>query len=540
MKYILPLLLLSNLAMAQVNFQSSNLPILVIDAVYAIIDEPKREADMGIIYNGVGQRNHLSDAFNEYNGKIGIELRGQSSQFFFDKKSYGIETRDTLGDNFNVSLLGMPEENDWILYGPYSDKTLMRNTLMYQLSNEVGQYASRTKFVELVLNGEYLGVYVLMEKIKRDKNRIDIAKLDKTKLGADDITGGYILRLDKYDIYDTNIFSSEFTSERIRMDYQVVYPKSEDLDASQYEYIKNYIYELEEALTGLDFQDPNVGFRKYMDVPSFIDYILLNELARNPDAYRISTYFHKKNISEGGKLHMGPIWDFNIAMGNADFCLGSGHQNWVLNYNHSCPDDFWLIGFWWDKLLSDVEFVKQLQERWQELRATNFSLDNIYTIIDSSALKLNEAQDRNFTKYDILGEYIWPNDYIGGNYTSEIIWLKNWFAKRVNWMDNNIENISVQVKGSSSRFIREIYPNPVQNEMTIELQLEIEGEGEAKFTLMNTIGQVIAIMNLEPVYGINTKYRVPSTFIKQMSGGLYFYKLEITNGLTATGKFVKE
>lgn len=538
MKYILPFILLTNLTMAQVNFQSSNLPIVVINPKFAIIDEPKREADMGIIYNGNGQRNFITDAFNEYDGKIGIELRGQSSQLFFDKKSYGIETRDTSGENRNVSLLGMPKENDWILYGPYSDKTMVRNSLIYQLSNEIGRYASRTQFVELVLDGDYRGVYVLMEKIKRDDDRVDITKLNKTTLSADDITGGYIIRLDKYDIYDTNIFSSQFTSYPVRMEYQVVYPKSEDLHHTQYDYIQNFIYELEEALTGPNYQNPNVGFRKYMDEASFIDYILLNELARNPDAYRISTYFHKKNISDGGKLHAGPIWDFNIAMGNADFCMGNGHQEWVLNYNRICPEDYWLIGFWWDRLLSDVDFTNQLIERWQTLRQTTFRLDNIYNIIDSSAAVLQEAQVRNYTKYDVLDEYVWPNGYIGGTYENEIDWLKNWFARRINWMDANIENISGQVKGGSSFFVREVYPNPVQDEMIIELQLETEGD--AQFTIFNVMGQVVTRLQLQPVFGINTRYRVPPTIVQQLSGGMYFYQLDISNRLSATGKFVKE
>ncbi len=539
MKYILPFLLLANLTMAQVNFQSSDLPIVVINSTYAIIDEPKRDATMGIIYNGEGQRNALSDPFNEYDGKIGIELRGQSSQFFFDKKSYGIETRDTSGENLNVSLLGMPKENDWIFYGPVSDKTLVRNTLMYQLSNEIGRYASRTRFCELVLNGEYVGVYVLIEKIKRDKNRVDIAKLTPDKLDGDEITGGYILRLDKYGIYDTNIFPSQFSSETIRLDYQVIYPKSEELHPLQYEYIQQYMYDFEEALVSEDYQDPDIGFRKYIDVESFIDYILLNELSRNPDAYRISTYFHKKNDAEGGKIQMGPIWDFNIAMGNADFCLGPSHHGWVLNYNITCPNDYWLIGYWWDKLMTDPDFVVQLQNRWAALRQSAFSVENIHGIIDSSAQILDEAQGRNFTKHDILDTYIWPNYYIGGSYPAEILWLKNWFAKRLNWMDENIQNISVQVKGSSSHFVQKIYPNPVRNQMTIELQLENESD-MVQFTIMNTLGQIVAKMNLEPIYGLNARYQVPSTLIKQLDGGIYFYIMTIGGRGTLTGKFMKE
>ena len=131
-----------------------------------IVDEPKVPARMGLIDNGEGVRNNLSDPFNAYDGAIGIELRGSSSMFF-PKKSYTVETRDDQGKDRDVELLGLPEEEDWVLHGPYSDKSLMRNVLTYELARRLGSYASRTRFVEVVLNGGYVGVYVLMEKIKR-------------------------------------------------------------------------------------------------------------------------------------------------------------------------------------------------------------------------------------------------------------------------------------------------------------------------------------------------------------------------------------
>jgi hypothetical protein len=148
-------------------FTSSNLPVLVIDTQgEEIPDEPKIDGQLGIIDNGAGQLNALGDPFNGYNGQIGIELRGSSS-LFFDKKGYSVETRLSNGDNNNVPLLGMPQENDWILHGPYSDKSLMRNVLSFHIGRSMGQYAPRTRWCELVINGEYQGVYVLMEKIKR-------------------------------------------------------------------------------------------------------------------------------------------------------------------------------------------------------------------------------------------------------------------------------------------------------------------------------------------------------------------------------------
>ncbi len=165
-------------------FTSSNLPIVIINTNgFAIADEPKITADMGIIHNGVGVRNNLIDPQNNYNGKIGIEVRGSSSQMF-PKKQYSIELRDGLGAGVAASLLGMPVEEDWVLFAPYNDKSLMRDVLAYKLARDMGRYAPRTRYCEVVLNGDYLGIYILMEKVKRDKNRVDIANLAPMKLLA--------------------------------------------------------------------------------------------------------------------------------------------------------------------------------------------------------------------------------------------------------------------------------------------------------------------------------------------------------------------
>src|SRR6185295_18577145 len=169
-------------ATAQTTFSSSNLPIIVIDTHGSIIvDDPKISADMGIIYNGPGIRNNLTDAHNNFDGKIGIEIRGSSSQMF-PKKQYGIELTDVSGSSIDVSLLGMPKKDDWVLFAPYNDKSLMRDALAYKLGRDQGRYASRAKYCEVVINGVYEGIYVLFEKVKRDKNRVNIDKLDPAEI----------------------------------------------------------------------------------------------------------------------------------------------------------------------------------------------------------------------------------------------------------------------------------------------------------------------------------------------------------------------
>jgi len=405
-----------------------------------IVDEPKISSKMII----------TKDSMILYDGNIGIEYRGSSSQLF-DKKSYGFETWDEENEDMDYPLLGFPEEEDWIFYGPYSDKTLIRNKLIYDLSNQIGRYASRTKFCELTINNQYMGVYVFMEKLKRDKNRIAIKKLENDDLDSINISGGYIIKIDKSDdengeqVYnDFNAFISNYkpnyaTYQSIWFNYE--YPKPKDIHNEQKQYINSYFDNFEKALSGINFKDSLSGYRKYIDVESFIDFFILNELSNNLDGYRLSTYLHK-NRNE--KLKIGPIWDFNLSFGNGNYCNGDKYDTWTYKFNETCSDDFWLIPFWWEKLLEDPYFVNKLKERWNELRKKELSDENIFQMIQNyiSILK-NEsgAVYRNYSKWNVIGKYLWPNNYVGNSYESEIDYLIKWISKRNNWLDKSINEL---------------------------------------------------------------------------------------------------
>ena len=405
-----------------------------------IVDEPKISSKMII----------TKDSMILYDGNIGIEYRGSSSQLF-DKKSYGFETWDEENEDMDYPLLGFPEEEDWVFYGPYSDKTLIRNKLIYDLSNQIGRYASRTKFCELTINNQYMGVYVFMEKLKRDKNRIAIKKLENDDLDSINISGGYIIKIDKSDdengeqVYnDFNAFISNYkpnyaTYQSIWFNYE--YPKPKDIHNEQKQYINSYFDNFERALSGINFKDSLSGYRKYIDVESFIDFFILNELSNNLDGYRLSTYLHK-NRNE--KLKIGPIWDFNLSFGNGNYCNGDKYDTWTYKFNETCSDDFWLIPFWWEKLLEDPYFVNKLKERWNELRKKELSDENIFQMIQNyiSILK-NESGGiyRNYSKWNVIGKYLWPNNYVGNSYESEIDYLIKWIAKRNNWLDKSINEL---------------------------------------------------------------------------------------------------
>ena len=434
MRKTLLLMLLPIIVFSQ--FSESNLPIVIIKTNgQVILDKTRIVCDMGIIDNGFGNINSVNDPFTGYNGKISIEYRGSSSQSF-PKKSYALETQDSLGNNNNVSLLGIPVENDWILYAPYSDKSLMRNFLTFYLGNKMGRYAPRTKYCELIVNGYYRGVYVLMEKIKRDNDRVDIAKLDNDDIAGDNLTGGYIIKIDKSTGSGGASWASNYnTIGGNRLYIQYHYPEAAIISDEQKNYIIDFMDDFEYALYSTNFTNYSNGYLKYIDIHSFIDFYLINELSRNIDGYRLSTYMYKDKDSKGGKLTMGPLWDYNLAFGNAYYCDGWNVNGW--QQDGGCFD-LADVPFWFERLLEDAEYQNTLKCRWEYLRETSFHQDAIFNFIDSMALYLDDAQQRNFQRWDILGNYVWPNYYVGNTYQDEIYFLKGWISDRLIWMDDNI------------------------------------------------------------------------------------------------------
>lgn len=452
---------------------NSNLPILEIRTPggASIPQEPKINAYLRVIYNGPGQRNALTDSAREYSGKIGIEQRGQTSNFLSDKKPFSIELRDAAGEDKAVPLLGMPEESDWVLLAPFNDKTMMRDVLAYSLGAELGRWAPRWRYAEVVLNGRYEGVYVLLERIKRDKNRVNIKKLDPDDVSGDKLTGGYILRIDKSDDpFGEGWFSTypANTANRQGILFLHFEPKNEDLAPEQRNYIRNYVQQFENRLASSNFKDPVNGYRKLTDVPSFIDFSMINEVTKNIDGYRISTYFYKDRDSENPKMQMGPLWDFNISSGNADYCIGGNERGWVWNFNQVCPDDGYMIPFWWERMRLDQEYMNAFGKRYMDLRTTVLQTDRIIARIDSIANLLSEAQVRNFQRFPILGQYIWPNYFVGKTYQEEVQWLKDWYRMRLNWMDQEIKKLISNTAPGGDEVYFKVHPNPANNLLIFE------------------------------------------------------------------------
>lgn len=448
------------------SFQSSNLPIIKINTQgQQIVDDPKITANMKIIDNGAGIRNYLSDTVYAYDGFIGIEIRGSSSQSF-PKKSYGLETRDSLGDNLNVSLFGMPSESDWILNANYTDKTLMRNVLSYELARGMGHYASRIQYCELFLNGVYKGVYIFMEKIKRDNGRVDIANLTPADTTGDDLTGGYLLKIDKTTGSSGPGFSSAYpppnngpipTIQFESPDYSEILPV-------QANYIEAYVDSMEQALYGPNFSNPLTGYRNYIDLNSWIDYFIISEFSKNVDGYRISTFFHKLKDSDGRVMKMGPVWDYDIAWGNADYFGGDVPSGYA--YVFPSNSDGNQVPFWWSRLMQDAYFRNNLRCRWESLRVSLLSDAVLTAWVDSIGVLLDESQARNFTQWPILGVYVWPNPSpIPPDYAGVKQELKDWITSRAAWLDNFLPGTCSLTGMEEATFTNGIaYPNPATDD----------------------------------------------------------------------------
>lgn len=513
-----------NIGSSQVytNFSSSNLPIVIIDTNgQTIVDDPKIPAHMGIIDNGPTHRNNITDSFNNFNGSIGIEIRGSSSQMF-PKKQYSIQVQDINGNGIDASLLGMPKKDDWILYAAYDDKTLLRDVLAYRMGRQMGRYASRSRFVEVVINGQYQGVYILLEKIKRDKNRVNIAKLDNTSTSGDNLTGGYIIKIDKTTGSGGAGWSSPYKpvggNNWQNINFLYDYPKPGNIAPEQQTYIQQYVNAFESALHGTQYQDPALGYARYADRDSFIDYFIMNEITKNPDGYRLSTFFYKKRDSDGGKIFMGPIWDYNEGFGNVDYCTQGTTDGLAVDFNTICPNDNWQVPFWWKKLLMDSSFKTHLAKRWQSLRAGSFATAHVLAYIDSASNVLNqEAQQRNFQCWPILGTYVWPNYFVGPTYQSEINWLKNWVSDRLFWLDTHLPSLVTSIENTSGFTLR-AFPNPFHENLHIEY--ESDSLAPVHVEIYNTMGEKV----LEVIHQESGLQSVSIPFL-HLASGVYILKV---------------
>lgn len=517
-------------------FTDSDLPIVVITTPGGtpIVDDPRITAHMGVIDNGPGAINYLTDPYTNYDAAISIEIRGSTSQQY-PKKGYGFETQDALGNNNPVSLLGMPMENDWILNGPYPDKTLIRNVLTFDLARKMGHYASDTRYCELVINGDYRGVYVMMERIKIDGDRVNIDKIHIPNLWGDTLTGGYIVKVDKLTGEVGYSWESAYNNEVV---FQFHDPEFDELNTLQASYMENYINEFEDAIWGPNFADPNLGHPYYIDQQSFHDFFILQELGRTVDGYRSSSFLHKdrNTLSWNAKIVAGPMWDFNLSFGNADYCNANTTSGWQYEFDNICNFST-SIPFWWGKLLEDPNYANALRCRWEELRDGPLHTDSINYFIDSVASYVQEGRIRNFQRWPIIGVYVNWNGFVGQTYQEDLDYLKTYMEQRSVWLDNNIPG-TCYLAIDEPEFVPEYHkawPNPFENELNIGYSLF--EPGDITIQIIDLFGRVVHHLEYENQY--QGAHAVNITQLDLEQGG-YFYTINQNGALLYQGKLIKK
>ncbi len=435
--YILGSFLLFVIQVNSQTFTDSNLPIVIVTTdinpatslPYDIVDSPVVLGSMKIIKHVDGSRNYVSDqnttTYLNYNGRLSIQIRGSSSQST-PKKGYGLTT--LLADNTNnnnVSLLGMPSENDWILNGLAFDPSLIRDYLAYNISRQMGNYATRTQYCEVVINGEYMGLYLLEEKIKSDSNRVNVLKIATTDISGDNLTGGYITKADKTTGGDPVAWTTiPYAGNNV--DYIHDLPKPTNVTTEQDTFIQGQFSNFQTAITGNNSSLSN-GYPTIIDVPTFVDFMLSNEFAANVDGYQLSTYFHK---DRNGKLRAGPIWDFNLTLGNDLFFWGydrSKTNTWQFGNDDNEGSMFWM------DLYNNSNFRCYLSKRFHELTQTGQPMNAAFlnTFIDNTITLISEAMVRENQKWSTI-----PNNAL------EIATLKTFISNRISWMTNQLGSFS--------------------------------------------------------------------------------------------------
>lgn len=440
-----------------------NLPLVIIDTNGESIHPDKKITSDIQIYNSNQDLNYLTDE-PELSSKINIKIRGNTTRTF-PKKQYSLELINNKGEEINKSVLGMNKESDWILNGPFADKSLIRNYIVYKTSKDIVEYSPDVRLCEVfVINDgseilkkeHYKGVYVMIEKIKRGEDRVDIVKSQK-----DTSETSFIISKDAQKENDISL--GNYGKETYLYDYgiNINYP-TKQLTREKYDYINKYMSEFERILYSDQFNDPYTGYKKYIDEDSFVDYFIINEFFKNTDAGILSTYLYK---DYNDKLKAGPIWDFNSSLGN--------HSE-LIDIPFEASGFYMVDKVWFDRLLEDVSFANKVERRYKELRKTYLSDEYIIKLIDETVDYLGESINRNFNtwpiymcnqptmfkvKYDRLKEYednpqildkflsenqdmLRESNGKATSYEEEIKLMKNFVIQRGKWMDENIDSLS--------------------------------------------------------------------------------------------------
>lgn len=446
---------------------TSKLPLIVIStegrAIFPVFAGGQRTVGSLVVIDTVyGTSSLIGEP--QFQGLAGYELFGRVSEGFA-KPPHRIEVQDELMNDRNVPLLGMPAEADWRLRGPYTDKHLMGDFLAFELFEQMGHYAARRRFVEVFRDtgggklsypNDYFGVMVLMENIEVGEDRVNIARLSSTSpTNEPTITGGYIWKREGVTTTDLTFNTSGGAGHPGQM-LHLHAPKPREVNNNvnhpQVIWLRNHLNQMERALYANDWLTATGTnhYSHYLDADNWVDEHWIVEFTKNIDGYRLDNHMHKDRL---GKVKMGPIWDWDLSFGNADYLEGGRTNGWYYSLL-GAADHIWLRrlinGGTGATGIGDPDFNQKIADRWSVLRTNILNGPRVSGRIDEIASGLSEAADRDFAKYPRLGTYIWPNPpgtsadfnywhvnyWVNINSYSQIISnMKWWVIGRYNWID---------------------------------------------------------------------------------------------------------
>jgi len=502
----------------QVPLDSIDIPIIIIETdEYGFNFDTGRTAKMGIINNKFGKYNKLSDAYTDYNGRISLKGRGNRSRDY-PKVSFRIELQDSAGNNNNVSIFGMPKENDFILYGPYSDESLIRDEIAFTFGRWLGYYEPRTRFCELIVNGRDVGLYVFTETIKPNKNRVNITKLTSNDNSGVELTGGYIFGYDSG--WEPKIF----------------YPSSDNITQEQKDYINGYVKKLDSIIYDKNFMDPYTGYRKYIDIESLADFIIVNEAVYNREAYIQSTYMVKDRDDRNALIKYGPLWDFDNSLGYALYT-----DIPVKGWRFADPEVTTLQLM---RIFQDTGFCHLFARRWHNYRQYAISNDAIFNFINKLVDTLRPAIDRNYEIWPIKGlaDYGYHPQNKGKTYDEEITKLNNWLSAHLTWIDENIDKLYVPLV--NNKFIKDLngktnfafcYPNPFKDHITLAVALK--SSGSIKFEVYDIVGKKLKEVEYSNLCTGENHFRIDMSDIRE--AGMYIVNVTKDNLPVVSQRVVK-
>lgn len=363
---------------------------------------------------------------------VKLHVRGNSSRWF-DKQSYSVKVIDSAGENKNIGLLGMEKNHDWVLHGPFLDKTLIRNYMAMNIAGELMDYAPDVRFCEVVRNGEYQGLYVMMETVSRGKGRIDIEKPNTLR----NVTG-YIFELNNdsemFPVTAMDNFTKYVSILRKSAFFDIVYPGKTQLTPELKDYIERDVSSFEKALYSYDYDSYQYGFPRYADVDEFVDYYILMEVFLQHDTGNRSTYFYK----DVNGLFKPCVWDFN---------------NDLENISQINDDDFGVRKFvmvqapWFLMMSKEETFIQQVIDRYRELRKGILSDEYLKQYIQDTIDFLGNAVDRNYAvwgySFDVnnvdIRNKLHPDERNPENFEEALDQMEEVLFGRLAWMDENIE-----------------------------------------------------------------------------------------------------